>query len=111
MKTTRQKTREEQFFFFLFFIFDRDIRYFPFSSRSGRSSLEIFRPVRISREGGGGKFRKFWFEKDFNYILEKSILYLFYTFWIILEGGGRVFELSGYAINSIKLDRVLCNNR
>lgn len=53
MKTTRQKTREEQFFFFLFFIFDRDIRYFPFSSRSGRSSLEIFRPVRISREGGG----------------------------------------------------------
>lgn len=83
-KWKRRDRKRENNFFFLFFIFDRDIRYFPFSSRSGRSSLEIFRPVRISREGGGGEISKILIWKRFQLYPREiyfiSILYVLDNF-------------------------------
>lgn len=112
-KWKRRDKKRENNFFFLFFIFDRDIRYFPFLSRSVlivRCS-KLFVLSEFRERGGGGNFENFDLKK-ISVTSSRNLFYIyFYTFWIILEGGGRVFELSGYAINSIKLDRVLCNNR
>lgn len=72
---------------------------------------KFFVPSEFRERGGGGNFENFDLKK-ISVTSSRNLFYIyFYTFWIILEGGGRVFKLSGYAINSIKLDRVLCNNR
>lgn len=76
-KWKRRDKKRENNFFFLFFIFDRDIRYSFFIGRNGRSSLETFRPVRISREGGGGNFENFDLKK-ISIISSRNLFYIYF---------------------------------